>query len=64
MKQAVRIAREKRARMLVLETQTCKVPAINFYLKQGFELIGFDTTHHSNKDVEKKEVRLELRLTL
>jgi len=58
------IAKEKRARMLVLETQTCNVPAINFCLKQGFELIGFDTTHYSNKDIEKKEVRLELGLTL
>ena len=50
--------------MLVLETQTCDVPAINFYLKFGFELIGFDAAAYSNEDVEKKEVRLELGLRL
>jgi ribosomal protein S18 acetylase RimI-like enzyme len=64
MKYAVKISKERGARMLVLETQTCNVPAVNFYLKKGFELIGFDTTHYSNEDIEKKEVRLELGLTL
>jgi len=64
MKQAIKIAKERRARTLILETQTCNVPSINFYLKHGFELIGFDTMHYSNKDIEKKEVRLELGLTL
>jgi hypothetical protein len=48
--------------MLVLETQTCDVPAINFYLKFGYELIGFDTAAYSNEDIEKREVRLELGL--
>jgi ribosomal protein S18 acetylase RimI-like enzyme len=64
MKHAVKIAKEKGARMLVLETQTCNVPAISFYLKFGFELIGFDATAYSNEDIEKKEVRLELGLRL
>jgi ribosomal protein S18 acetylase RimI-like enzyme len=64
MKQAVRIARERGARMLVLETQTCDVPAIDFYLKFGFELIGFDIAAYSNEDIERKEVRLELGLKL
>jgi len=64
MKKAVKVAKERGARMLVLETQTCLVPAINFYLKFGFELIGFDATAYSNEDVEKKEVRLELGLRL
>ena len=62
MKHAVKAAEEKKARMLVLETQTCDVPAINFYLKFGYELIGFDTAAYSNEDIEKKEVRLELGL--
>jgi ribosomal protein S18 acetylase RimI-like enzyme len=61
---AVKVAEEKRARMLVLETQSCNVPAIDFYLKHGFGLIGFDTTAYSNEDVEKKEVRLEFGLAL
>lgn len=61
-KHAVRFAKEKGARMLVLETQSCNVPAINFYRKHGFDLIGFDTAAYSNEDVEKKEVRLEFGL--
>ena len=64
MNHAVQISKEKGARMLVLETQTCNVPAINFYLKFGFELIGFDTSAYSNQDIEKKEIRLELGLKL
>lgn len=64
MKQAVRIARERGARMLVLETQTCDVPAIDFYLEFGFELIGFDIAAYSNEDIERKEVRLEMGLKL
>jgi len=61
---AVKVAKEKDARMLVLETQSCNVPAINFYLKQGFNLIGFDSAAYSNEDIKKREVRLELGLTL
>jgi ribosomal protein S18 acetylase RimI-like enzyme len=62
MKHAIKLANEKGARMLVLETQTCNVAAIDFYLKFGFELIGFDAAAYSNQDIEKKEVRLELGL--
>ena len=64
MDMAARIAREKEARMLVLETQSCNVPAITFYLKFGFDLIGFDTAAYSNNDIDKKEVRLEMGLKL
>jgi ribosomal protein S18 acetylase RimI-like enzyme len=59
MQRAVRVANKKSARMLVLETHSCNVPAIDFYLKHGFELIGFDIAAYSNEDVKKKEVRLE-----
>jgi GNAT superfamily N-acetyltransferase len=59
MNHAVEVAKERGARMLVLETQTCDVPAIKFYLKFGFELIGFDVAAYSNEDIERKEVRLE-----
>jgi ribosomal protein S18 acetylase RimI-like enzyme len=52
------------ARAIVLETQSCNVPAINFYLKQGFQLIGLDLTHYSNDDVARKEVRLEFGLSV
>jgi len=64
MKHAVKIARDKGARMLVLETQTNNATAIEFYLKFGFQLIGFDLAAYSNEDISKKEVRLELGLKL
>ena len=52
-------ARAAGARSLVLETQSCNDPAIRFYRKHGFALIGFDLTAYSETDVEKQEVRLE-----
>ena len=61
---AVKVAKEKGARMLVLEMQSCNVAAMAFYLKQGFTLIGFDSAAYSNTDIEKKEVRLEMGLEL
>jgi ribosomal protein S18 acetylase RimI-like enzyme len=61
---AVTAAKEKGARMLVLETQSCNVPAIGFYLKYGFRLIGFDLAAYSNEDIERKEIRLEFGLAL
>jgi len=64
MNHAVEIAKEKGARMLVLETQSNNATAISFYLNFGFELIGFDFAAYSNEDMEKKEVRLELGLKL
>ena len=64
MKKAIAVARERGARMLVLETQSCNVPALNFYLKQGFELIGFDIAAYTNDDIQKHEMRLELGLKL
>lgn len=47
-------------RAIILETQSCNVPAISFYLKEGFELIGFDSCCYSNRDIDKKEVRLDM----
>ncbi len=64
MNRAVTVAREKGARMLVLETQTNNTTAIDFYLKFGFDLIGLDTTAYSNDDVGKCEVRLEMGMKL
>lgn len=59
MARAVEEACAARARALVLETQSCNDPAIRFYRKNGFSLIGFDLTAYSQTDVEKREVRLE-----
>lgn len=64
MQHALRLAKERGARMLVLETQSCNVVAIKFYLARGFQLIGFDTTAYSNEDIEREEVRLELGIKL
>ena len=61
---AVKLSKKRRVRMLVVETQSCNVPAINFYLKNGFELIGFDAAAYSNEDIERKEVRLEFGLKI
>jgi len=61
---AVKLLKKRGARMLVVETQSCNVPAINFYLKNGFELIGFDITAYSNEDIKRKEVRLEFGLKI
>jgi len=64
MQHAIKLAKERGARMLVLETQSCNVRAIRFYLKHGYKLIGFDAAAYSNQDIEKNEVRLELGLRL
>ena len=61
---AVELSKKRGARMLVVETQSCNVPAVNFYLKHGFELIGFDIAAYSNEDIERKEVRLEFGLKI
>lgn len=53
-------AEVSKARMVVLETQTCNESAIAFYRRYGFELIGFDPYSYSNTDPEKHEVRIEM----
>lgn len=47
-------------RAVILETQSCNVNAIGFYLHEGFSLIGMDRCAYSNRDVQRCEVRLEL----
>ncbi len=53
-------AAELGVRAINLETQTSNYPAIQFYMKSGFDLIGFNTISYSNEDVVKKEVRIEM----
>ncbi|MFQ9511281.1 MAG: GNAT family N-acetyltransferase, partial [Lachnospiraceae bacterium] len=55
-KQAIR----ERRRAIILETQSCNVNAIGFYLHEGFTLIGFDSCCYANNDLDRKEVRIEL----
>lgn len=52
-------ARACGARALVLETQSCNVPAISFYQRMGMTLVGLDTACYSNEDMDRGEVRLE-----
>jgi len=61
---AVKFSKKRGARMLVVETQSCNVPAVNLYLKNGFELVGFDVAAYSNEDIKRKEVRLEFGLKI
>lgn len=51
--------REQR-RAVILETQSCNTAAIQFYEKEGFELIGFDSCCYSNNDRQRKEVRINM----
>lgn len=50
----------ERRRAVILETQSCNVNAVGFYLHEGFTLIGLDTCCYQNNDTERKEVRLEM----
>lgn len=51
--------RRERRRGLILETQSSNLPAISFYEKEGFSLMGFDLYAYSNTDLSNNEVRLE-----
>lgn len=52
-------ARHERRRAIILETQSCNVNAVGFYMHEGFTLIGMDTCCYANNDLDRKEVRLE-----
>lgn len=53
-------AKQQGRRAIILETQSCNVRAIAFYLSQGFELIGFDSCCYTNADIERHEVRFDM----
>lgn len=57
-------AEEMKARAIILETQTSNYNAIQFYLRNGFEPVGFDKINYSNSDIELKEVRLEMGFSI
>ncbi|MDR2687007.1 MAG: GNAT family N-acetyltransferase [Oscillospiraceae bacterium] len=57
---AKRQARELGCRALMLETQSGNENAVAFYLAQGLALFGFDRSAYTNRDVERRDVRLEL----
>ena len=56
---AKEVARRQNRRAIILETQSCNVRAIAFYLRQGFELIGFDSCCYTNIDIQRHEYRFD-----
>ena len=64
MEQVAVNARQKGLRILVCETQTTNVPAIDFYRKVGFEVDGIDLSYYGNNDVEAGEVALFMKRKL
>ena len=54
------IALSEDRRIIVLETQSCNVPAIDFYLKHGFVFAGTNLYFYSNLDIEEDEVMIEM----
>lgn len=57
---AKKITIERNYRVLMLETQSSNVNAVDFYLHEGFTLIGFDSCCYTNEDLERKEVRFNM----
>lgn len=51
---------ERNYRVLMLETQSSNVHAVDFYLHEGFTLIGFDSCCYTNEDLSRKEVRFNM----
>lgn len=50
--------RRRGLRAILLETQTNNVPACQFYLHMGFQLVGINTVFYTNQDMERDEVAL------
>ena len=61
---AVNRAKEEKRRAIILEVQSCNQVAIDFYLKYGFKLIGFDLCSYGNCDIKNREVRIEMGMLL
>jgi ribosomal protein S18 acetylase RimI-like enzyme len=58
--EAKEIAKREGFRAIFLDTHTCNTKAIDFYLAQGFEFCGLDTSYYSNTDIDRKEVFIEM----
>ncbi len=59
-KRAEEIALNEDFRLIVLETQTCNVIAIDFYLACSFRFAGTNIFFYSNDDIGEKEVMIEM----
>lgn len=60
MEKAYSVASEEKARMIILETQSCNYKAISFYKSCGYSVVGFDLFAYTNTDIENKEFRIEM----
>lgn len=58
MQNVERAAKHFRARGIVLETQSCNVPAIDFYRSLGFTFWTIDVARYTNDDIARKEVMI------
>lgn len=54
------LAQNEDFRCILLETQSCNVPAIDFYRKCGFRFAGTNLFFYSNQDIEEDEVMIEM----
>lgn len=54
------IAIQEDFRLITLETQTCNIPAIEFYKKCGFKFSGTNLHFYSNDDISENEVMIEM----
>ena len=61
---AKRVALERDYRIVVLETQSNNVNAIDFYFSQGFRFCGSNIYFYSNDDIGENEVMLEIAYLL
>lgn len=57
---AKEIAVSEDRRIITLETQSCNIPAIDFYKKQGFVFAGTNIYFYSNVDIDEDEVMIEM----
>lgn len=60
-RELTRRARASGLRVLVCETQTTNVPAIDFYRRNGFTLDGIDLSYYTNRDTERGEVAVFMK---
>ena len=64
MQALVQNARKAGLRVLVCETQSTNMPAINFYRAMGFEIDGIDLSYYTNNDLYHSEVALFMKRKL
>ncbi len=57
-------ARKAGLRVMVCETQSTNIPAIEFYRKTGFEVGSIDLSYYSNDDVPDGEVAIFMKRKL